>query len=199
MENSFTELDYIEAKEAFCAWQSSITETVDEYLLRQRKAELNELVRKVIRQELAPSDRLIVELHWYEGRSNKEIAQELNLDPTTVSRRINKINDVIYEKLKYAIEYRYTQSFLSEAKLIIRSKQAAYDPKTPVTIAQRLKKLREKNFFSVEEVSSMTGISAKEIQSLEKDAGKLTADQAMRYATSFKTTTDYIISGIKKA
>ncbi len=195
MENSFTELDYNEAKEAFSAWQSSISESIDEYLLRKRKAELNELVCKVIRQELAPSDRLIVELHWYEGLSNKEIAQKLNLEPYQVSRRINKINDVIYEKLKYAIEYRYTQSFLSEARLIIRSKQAAYVHSDPQSLAQRLKDLRERNFFSVEDVSTMTGISPRKIIRLEEGADSLSAEQAMKYAIAFRTSTDYIISG----
>lgn len=195
MSNSFTQEDYLHAREAFCKWQGSVNESIDEYLLRKRKAELNELVRKVIREELTSSDKLIVELHWYQGLSNKEIAAKLNIDPSTVSRRLNKINEVIFDKLKYAIEYRYGSSFVPNAQIIIKNRQAACSYNEPKNISERIACLRSMNCLSPEDVSEMTGISKDKIAELEKKADKLSAEQARRLALCFRTTTDYIISG----
>ena len=49
LSNSFTTADYENASLAFSLWQGTQHETVDEYLLRKRKIELNCLVKKVIK------------------------------------------------------------------------------------------------------------------------------------------------------
>ena len=67
MGNSFTTNDKINAREAFTAWQGGIDETVDSYILRQRKNELRQLVKTVIANELSDYDKTIVKLRWYEN------------------------------------------------------------------------------------------------------------------------------------
>lgn len=193
--NSFAENDYIAAKEAFSLWQGTVKESVEDYLLRKRKAELNELVRKVIRRELSSSDKLLVELRWYEGYSNKEIAEKLELDPSTVSRRLNKINDILYDKLKYAVEYRFGSSFSSKDKLIIKNVSASRSSCDLEKISGRIAYLRKRQELTVKDVSLMTGISESRLSELEKDAESITVKQLQKIALCFCVTTDYLIFG----
>ena len=80
MNNSFTSSDYINAKESFINWQGKISESVDSYILRQRKAELRELVKRVVKNELSDYDRIIVNLRWYENYTTAEIAEKLGAE-----------------------------------------------------------------------------------------------------------------------
>ncbi len=81
-------------------WQAEENGDVDEYILRERRRELHRLVKKVIKNELDEKDRLIVSLHWYKGYSKEEIAEIVGANRSTIFRRFEKINEIIYEKLK---------------------------------------------------------------------------------------------------
>lgn len=193
--NSFEKEEYLLAKEAFAAWQSKAHESLDEYILRQRKCELNELVNKVIKEELSPTDRLIVELHWYQGRSKSEIARKLAIEPSTVSRRLEKITDTIYDKLKYAIEYRYGSPFTSKARLIIKSKDAFFSYSEPKVLSLRIKQLRMKQGLTVKDVSDMTGIAEKTLKAIEEKGRELTGTEIKKLSVFYGTTADYILFG----
>lgn len=193
--NSFSNEEYLLAREAFSEWQSKTYENIEDYILRQRKSELNELVNKVIKTELSSTDKLLVELHWFQNYSKREIARKLNLDPSTVTRRLNKISDIIYEKLKYALEYRYGSGFSEKARLIIKNKEALFSYTEPKVLSQRIRKLRMSQFFSVEDVSEMTGISVARLKEIENAGREMTVTEAKKLAIFFRTTTDYIIFG----
>ena len=196
--NSFTSQDYLTAKEDFIRWQSKQHEELDEYLLRKRKAELCALVRKVIKQELTAQQRLLVQLHWYEGMSITEIAQRLNISKSTVSRRLTAINDIVYDKLKYAMEYRYGTQFSRKTKLIIKNADALMFHENPTDISGRIVKLRKQQCLSVPHVSELTGISSRRIEKLESDAGDLTAEEIRRLCLFYKIPSDHIIFGTGK-
>ena len=115
--NSFNKSDYENAQLAFSLWQSKQQETIDEYLMRKRKIELNCLVRQVIENELCAIDKTIVQLHWYRGKTVNETAEAIGIDRSNISRRLDKINDIIYDKLKYAIQYRYGKDYSSSVKV----------------------------------------------------------------------------------
>lgn len=105
MGNSFSSADFINAREAFIRWQGSIDDTVEGYVLRSRKNELRQLVKKVIENELSDYDKAIVNMRWYQNMTPTEIAEKLSVDRSTVARHLEKINNTVYEKLKYAMEY----------------------------------------------------------------------------------------------
>lgn len=193
--NSFSNEEYLLAQEAFTSWQSKTYENIEDYILRQRKSELNRLVNKVIENELSCSDRLLVELHWFENYSIREIARRLSMDPSTVSRKINRISDTIYEKLKYALEYRYGNSFSENARLIIKNKDALFSYAEPRNISERIRKLRLNQSLSLGDISEMTGISEKNLKEIEKKGREMTVTEAKKLAILFRTTTDYIIFG----
>ncbi len=193
--NSFEKEEYFLAREAFSRWQSKTYEDIDGYILRQRKCELNELVNKVISKELSSADRLMVELHWFQGLTKSEIARKLGIEPSTVSRRLEKITDTIYEKLKYALEYRYGPCFSHRAKVIIKNKDAFFSYTEPEVISSRLKQLRMKQGLNLKDVSEMTGITEKTLRETEEKRHELTATEIKKLCIFYGTTADYIIFG----
>ena len=94
--NTFYKSDYENAQLAFSLWQGKQHETLDEYMLRKRKIELNCLVREVIENELSDTDKIIVQLHWYDNKTINQIAEIIGIDRSNVSRRLDKINGIIY-------------------------------------------------------------------------------------------------------
>ncbi len=199
MQNSFQQTDIEGAKTAFRHWHSTKCETVDEYLIRKRKIELNCLVNRVIEAELSALDKELVSLHWHQGKNITETAKILGIDRSNVSRRLDKINDIIYDKLKYAIEYRYGKDYSSSVKMIIKNKDAlcliAEDFDSP---AGRIRYLRQSQGLSLEETKAMTGIGTKRIEAIESGERELSVSDIIRFATAFKTSGDYIIFGKKE-
>lgn len=196
--NSFEKEEYYLAREAFAAWQSKAHESIDEYIMRQRKHELNELVNKVIEKELSVTDRLIVELHWFRGYSKSEVARKLGIDPSTVTRRLEKINDTIYDKLKYVIEYRYGSSFSKKVGIIIKNKNALFSYTEPTVLSERVRQLRLRQCLELRDVSEMTGIPEKALKEIEEKGREMSATEIRKLSVLYGTTADYIIFGKAK-
>lgn len=194
--NSFSVSDIDNASYAFSLWQGTKSESIDEYLMRKRKIELNCLLNKIIENELCDRDRQIVKLHWFAGNSITETAKILNIDRSTVSRHLDKINNIIFDKMKYAIEYRYGKDFSSSVSVIIKNKDALFLVKESTdSPARRIMKLRKQQGFTLKDAGAMTGISAKRFEELENSSEKISAEDIRRIATAFRTTADYIIFG----
>lgn len=197
--NAFTKTDYESAQLAFSLWQGKQQETVDEYLMRKRKIELNCLVREVIEKELSDTDKLIVRLHWYESKTINQVAEAIGINRSNITRRLEKINDIIYDKLKYALQYRYGKDYSASVQVIIKNKDAlCIIPDQKNTVASRIKNLRLTQSMSIEDTSDMTGISKKHLCDIESGTAQATAEDIRRIATAFKTSGDYIIFGKRK-
>ncbi len=193
----FTRQEKADAEEAFSLWQSKLYEEIDEYTLRKRKAELYALVRRVIKNELDESQQKFVRLYWYEGKTLGEISEIMGLDKSTLSRKEKKINSIIYDKLKYAMEYRYGKAFNETTRLVIKSHCPACCPFDAQSISQRLRNLRLIQSLTESDIATASGIAKSRIELIEKEGGKATADEIARLAKLYDTTSDYIIFGIK--
>ncbi len=192
---SFDRIDTETAQSQYNSWATKQYETLDEYMLRKRKIELNCLVKEVLKNELSTKDKEIVRLHWYEGKTAKETADILGIDKSTVSRRLEKINTVIYDKLKYAIEYRYGRDYSQSVAVIIKNKDALICSAKPESTGQRIKNLRLTQAMTLKDVSDMTNISESRLESIENAQKDATATDLAKIATAFKTSTDYIVFG----
>ena len=197
--NTFYKSDYENAQLAFSLWQGKQHETLDEYMLRKRKIELNCLVREVIENELSDTDKIIVQLHWYDNKTINQIAEIIGIDRSKVSRLRDKINGIIYDKLKYALQYRYGKDYSASVRVIIKNKDALFVVSgSQNSIEERIRNLRLTQCMSIKDASDMTGISEKHLRDIENGTVKATAEDVRLIATAFKTSGDYIIFGKKK-
>lgn len=73
----------------------------------KKKAEFNTLLKRAIQNEIPEDDATMLEMYFFQGYKKTEIAEFFGVNPSTVGRRINKSLDILYEKLKYAAEYRF--------------------------------------------------------------------------------------------
>lgn len=196
--DSFAVSDYYLAKRAFSVWQSSQYGELDDYLLRQRKAELYALVRKVVKNELDKTEQLIVKLRFEKEYSLKQIAAVLGVDTSTVSRRLNKIDDTLYEKLKYAMEYRFGKNAEPTMLLVKKDVGSALKKEAETTVSSRLRCLRRKNYISLTELSKCTDISLSKLEKAEKGEVTLSAVDVMKLSEFYCVTSDYILFGKKR-
>lgn len=94
--------EYMLDAAAFEAWQR------DQYTTESDDSErFARLVKKCIQNELDESERELLRLRYYEDRSVREIADIVGVDPSTVSRRLDKIQCTLYKYLKYATELHF--------------------------------------------------------------------------------------------
>lgn len=194
--NSFSKADIESAHLAFSMWQGTQQETVDEYVMRKRKIELNCLVNEVIENELTDEEKAIVQQYWFEGKTLMEIGEAMGMSHTSISRKLSKINDIIYDKLKYAIQYRYGKDYSRAVKVIIKNKDGLYLFRGKAdSPALRIKNLRQQQGLSLTDTEAMTGISKARLEEMEKGEKDILVKDVMRIATAFRVTSDYIIFG----
>ncbi len=180
----------------FSSWQAKQNTVESEELFIKRKAELNKLVRKVIRDELNDFDRKIVELHWYRGMTKNRIAEELNVDRSTVHRHFTAINETVYEKLKYAIELIYGGTDKERTKSIINENNRSFSSHiNSDEIAKRLRALRAEKCLTADYLSDKTGISTSRIEAIERKGSIMTMAELKRLTDFYKVSCNYIIFG----
>ena len=64
-------------------------------------AKVKKTMAKIIKNDLTPRQREIIMLYYYSGLGVSEIADKLEIAPSTVSRTIKRARDKIYKYLKY--------------------------------------------------------------------------------------------------
>ena len=197
-ETSFDEIDNETARSQYNSWAARKSETLDEFMMRKRKIELNNLVRMVIDKELTEQEKEIVGLHWYGGKSVIETAEALGMSKSLISKKISKINDKIYDKLKYALEFRFGSDFLGECRVIIKSKAECPVAAGPASTARRIKQLRLSQAMTLGDVSEMTGIDTVRLEKIESSRKEATSSELAKIACAFRTSADYIIFGEKE-
>lgn len=186
-----------ESADSFALWQARRHASVSEAALEKRKNELYALVRRVVKNELTPLQQQIVHLLWYENKSVAEAAEDLRLDRSSVFRKEKQINEIIYDKLKYAMEYRYGRSFSEKTIGLIHENSAACCPVEGRSISERLRSLRLKQCLENKDISTLTGIRKSRLDYLEKEGDGISADELSRLSRLYGTTADYIINGKK--
>ncbi len=191
--SSFEQTDYDQAEKAFSLWQAKQDAQIDEYIMRQRQADLNKLVRKVIKNELNEQEKLIVKLCWYNGMTKEQAAEYIGISRSTIFRRLERITDKLYEKLKYAIEYRYGSESLKASPVLI--KKCADVPSEAVkNIGERLRFIRKNQYLTLEEVGKETNIKAERLGEIENGAA-LNILELKKLALFYKVKTDYLLFG----
>jgi DNA-binding Xre family transcriptional regulator len=140
----------------------------------KQRAALHALVRRVIRDELNERDRLLVRLHWYNGKSPDEIARLISVDRSVVYRRLERIHKTIYDYLKYAVDFRFESGFRHAAhSTLCAGKQGALALEALDGIGARLQTARQKQRLSLSDMQRESGIAPERMRVLETDGRRM--------------------------
>ena len=81
----------------------------------RRQLELSKsALKQVIQNDLTPRQRELILLYYYNNLNNKQIAERLNLDNSTVSRTLKRARRKIYQLLHVYIDYLRQEHFESD-------------------------------------------------------------------------------------
>ncbi len=199
MDKSFSLHDYAMGEKSFRDWQSKQDEALDEVALKKRRTELYALINKVIDKELNDSDKHLVTLHWYEEKSVSEIAALLHLDKTTVYRRLSKITDTIYDKLKYAVEYHFGEGTSKHIRPIIKNEGSFFYQAPADSAGKRLKNLRLRYGLTVEQASKMSAVPLARLWDIEQENIVPVSDDIARLSRFYGESCDFIIFGERRS
>ena len=191
---SFDLYDYWQTVNTFSHIYALDKSRFDDFLLRRRKAELCALLTKVIRNELNEQDQLLIRLHWYQGKSVDELSELLGLDRSSVYRRIERITNTLFEKLKYALSYRYDNDFSSSASALLRG-DLQRELQSSEKAGTALRQYRKKVCLTTAELGAMLGISQARVEAIEKDADKMSVGELRQCMTLFGVSADSLLFG----
>lgn len=69
----------------------------------ERLCRLRRNLKQVREKELTPRQRKVLELHYEQGMSGVEIAEELGINPSTVSRTLSRARERLRRYLQYSL------------------------------------------------------------------------------------------------
>lgn len=70
---------------------------------RQRLERLSHNLPLAVRQELTPCQRRMLEMRYYQGMRVTDIAAELGISKSSVSRTLRRARDRLYRSLRYSL------------------------------------------------------------------------------------------------
>ncbi len=151
--------------------------------------DISKLVHRAAVRELNREQRKLLEMHWISGLSIAEISRITGVHRSTVSRQLNKVSQILYDKLKYAVELHYGRN----GRYLLYT--ALSDDSLCNSTGNRIRTMREAYGLSADTLSRKTGISAQQIEKIEKDGGSMSINQLVNLAAFFNVSTDYIVFG----
>lgn len=141
---------------------------------RDAKLVLDRLVRRVIREELDEQERLLVSLHWYQGKSADELAALTGLERSKVYRRLDRIHQTIYDHLKYAVDFHIEPPYSERAKQTLRDAgQNTFAIEALDCVGARIAQLRRDKRLSLQDVYRATGITPARMGEIEADGRQM--------------------------
>lgn len=184
------------AQLACCGRYCNACEAPAEYAWRKREVDMALLLEKAIENELTDSERSVVRLHWFDGKSANDISQINGISPVAVRKTLRRSQEKLERVLRYAVCYQ--QNVISEsvipvvvgrAKVISAARNA-----TGGSVGDRVLRLRQSQCLTLDALSAATGIKPSRILKIEE--GSLPdADELVALSGFFSVSTDFILKG----
>ncbi len=184
------------AQLACCGRHCNACEAPAEYAWRKREVDMALLLEKAIEKELTDSERSVVRLHWFDGKSVNDISQINGISPVAVRKTLKRSQEKLERVLSYAVCYQ--QNVISEsvipvvvgrAKVISAARNA-----TGGSVGDRVLRLRQSQCLTLDALSVATGIKPSRILKIEEGALP-DGDELVSLSGFFSVSTDFILKG----
>lgn len=181
----------------FSAWSEQAMLPPEEEGGRLAARSLAQALEAAIREELSPSQRQVLERHWFEGQSAAQIARELGLNRSTVSRTLRRAQDKLRAHLKYAVvalrggarEPAFHQAVAQAAQVLAASGKPAQ------TIGERIAKQRELHAVTQKQLAAALSVDEAAVSRWERDVELPDTIALMRMALLFAVQADALLFG----
>lgn len=189
--------DIHSAKKSYSSWELSNNESPVDFIEKKKTIDLVYLLNDVIENELDKSEQEVLNLYYLNSMSFSDISKQLNVNRSTVSRKVESINKKIYNSLKYAVMYKNEERNIEVIPIAIREALSIYAIKasSPTSIGGRLLKLRTIANLNYKNISNSTGISVIILNKLETGKLEITTTQAICLSSFFNVSIDYLLMG----
>ena len=109
-------------------------------------------------------------------------------------KKIERITNTLFEKLKYALSYRYDNDFSSSASALLRG-DLQRELQSSEKAGTALRQYRKKVCLTTAELGAMLGISQARVEAIEKDADKMSVGELRQCMTLFGVSADSLLFG----
>ncbi len=184
------------AQLACCGRHCSACEAPAEYAWRKREVDMALLLERAIEKELTADEKAVVKLHWFDGKSITGVSETRGVTPAAVKKMLRRSQQKLERVLSYAVCYQ--QNVISEsiipvvlgrAKVISAARNA-----TGGSIGDRILRLRQSQYLTLEALGLATGINPLRISKIEN--GDLPdGDEVVAISGFFSVSTDFILKG----
>lgn len=176
-------------------WQAFLSPEEERH--RQTVCRLAQALDLIIREELSPSQRRMLERYWFEGEKPAQIARDTGLNRSTISRTLHRAQESIYSHLKYAVlalnsekaEPDFLQA-VSQASQVLAAAGQAED-----TIGGRIRKLRMQHALTKKQLAAALSADEAAVSRWERDVELPDTVALMRMARLFSVRADDLLFG----
>lgn len=184
------------AQLACCGRCCDQCETPAEYVYRAREVGMSLLLNTAIEEELSEKERQTLRLFWFENRSVGEVAAILGVNPSTVSRTLERAKEKLHRVLRFAVMYQQNScnpAVVWEALRRAGAIAAARENKG-AGFSQRLQALRLAEGLTRDRLAADLRITASRLATLEYAKAEPTLSEIVGIAAFFGVTADYLIA-----
>lgn len=184
------------AQLSYSAWEQADAEDMAAFCSRRRTVDLALLARQVINEELLPTERLTLCLHYDEGLEVREIATKLQINKSGVSRTLKRAEERVRRYLKYVVRYQQDQVNDATLPLVVREALVVSAARHRVTdFSARLSDLRKAENMKIEDVAPIVGLTPFRLREIENARAVPDALELLRLSAFYGVTVDSILRG----
>lgn len=194
---SSTLLDRVWDRQAFRLWEGQSFLTDGERQKEQAAHRLAQALDAIVREELSPSQRQVLERCWFDGAKAAQVAREMGCNRSTVTRTLRRAQEQIYDRLKYAVfALREEDGPQDCAGAVAQAAQSLAVSRLPEeTVGQRVQKLRMRRAMSRKQLADALSTEESAVSRWERDVALPDTQAVIGLARLFGVRTDEILFG----
>lgn len=189
---------YDEACSMLFNWKDCVMENRKEYTERIRKVKLLRIMKRIMENELSSKQQDIIRLNVCRGKTYSEIAGMYGTGISTIARLEKRAEAILRENMKYVLEYAdlFSEEEVTPVDVARAKAVAVYCASRPDKLGERVKKVRQEQFLSVQKAAAGAGLTSKRLAEIES-CGKCSSDELIKLVTFLSVSADYLIMGIE--